>query len=33
MAVAFIKGLQGDNPRYFKVIATAKHYAVHSGPM
>ena len=32
MAVAFIKGLQGDDPRYFKVIATAKHYAVHSGP-
>ena len=32
MAVAFIKGLQGDDPHYFKVIATAKHYAVHSGP-
>ncbi len=28
----FVKGLQGDNPEYFKVIATAKHYAVHSGP-
>jgi beta-glucosidase len=27
-----VKGLQGDDPRYYKVIATAKHYAVHSGP-
>jgi beta-glucosidase len=32
MGVAFIKGMQGDDPHYFKVIATAKHYAVHSGP-
>ena len=32
LAVAFIKGMQGDDPRYFKVIATAKHFAVHSGP-
>jgi beta-glucosidase len=32
IAVAFIKGLQGDDPHYYKVIATAKHYAVHSGP-
>jgi beta-glucosidase len=32
MAVAFIKGMQGDDPKYFKTIATAKHYAVHSGP-
>jgi beta-glucosidase len=32
LAVAFIKGLQGDDPRYFKVIATAKHFAVYSGP-
>src|SRR5258708_4860675 len=32
LAVAFIRGLQGDDPKYFKVIATAKHYAVHSGP-
>ncbi|MFP5039899.1 glycoside hydrolase family 3 C-terminal domain-containing protein [Parasediminibacterium sp. JCM 36343] len=29
--VAFVKGLQGNDPTYFKVIATAKHYAVHSG--
>jgi beta-glucosidase len=32
MAVQFIKGLQGDHPRYLKVVATAKHYVVHSGP-
>jgi beta-glucosidase len=32
MAVAFITGLQGDDPKYFKTIATPKHYAVHSGP-
>ncbi len=32
IAVAFIKGLQGDDPKYLKAIATAKHYAVHSGP-
>ena len=32
MAVAFIKGMQGDDPNYLKTIATAKHYAVHSGP-
>ncbi len=28
----FIKGLQGDDPKYLKTVATAKHYAVHSGP-
>ncbi len=32
LGVAFVKGLQGDDPRYYEVIATAKHYAVHSGP-
>lgn len=32
MAVQFIKGLQGDDPKYFKTIATVKHFAVHSGP-
>ena len=31
-AIAFITGLQGDNPKYFKTIACAKHFAVHSGP-
>ncbi len=30
--IAFIEGLQGDDPRYFKTIATSKHFAVHSGP-
>ena len=32
IGVAFVKGLQGDNDKYFKLIATPKHYAVHSGP-
>ena len=32
MGIAFIKGLQGDHPNYFKTIATSKHFAVHSGP-
>ena len=30
--VQFIRGLQGDDPKYFKTVATAKHFAVHSGP-
>jgi beta-glucosidase len=32
LGVAFVKGMQGDDPHYFKTIATPKHYAVHSGP-
>jgi beta-glucosidase len=32
MAVAFVTGMQGDNPRYYRVISTPKHFAVHSGP-
>ena len=32
MGVSFVKGLQGDDPKYFKVVATPKHFAVHSGP-
>jgi beta-glucosidase len=32
MGVAFVRGMQGDNPRYLKTIATPKHFAVHSGP-
>lgn len=32
LAIDFIKGLQGDDERYFKLIATAKHFVVHSGP-
>ncbi len=32
IGVNFIKGLQGENPKYLKAAACAKHYAVHSGP-
>lgn len=32
MGLAFVTGLQGDDPKYLKVIATPKHFAVHSGP-
>jgi beta-glucosidase len=32
LGVAFIRGLQGDDPRYVKAMACAKHFAVHSGP-
>jgi beta-glucosidase len=32
MGVAFVRGMQGDDPRYYRVISTPKHYAVHSGP-
>jgi beta-glucosidase len=28
----FVRGLQGTNPKYYRVIATPKHFAVHSGP-
>ncbi len=31
MGVAFVSGLQGDDPKYLKLVATPKHYAVHSG--
>jgi beta-glucosidase len=30
--VAFVRGLQGDDPRYLQAAACAKHFAVHSGP-
>jgi beta-glucosidase len=30
--IAFVKGIQGDDPVYFRAIATPKHFAVHSGP-
>ena len=30
--MAFVRGLQGDDPKYIKAMACAKHYAVHSGP-
>jgi beta-glucosidase len=32
MGTAMVRGLQGDDPRYLKTAACAKHYAVHSGP-
>ncbi|MDR3703304.1 MAG: glycoside hydrolase family 3 C-terminal domain-containing protein [Candidatus Sulfopaludibacter sp.] len=32
LGAAFVRGLQGDDPKYFKTISTPKHYAVHSGP-
>jgi beta-glucosidase len=32
LGVQFVRGMQGDNPKYFKTISTPKHFAVHSGP-
>ncbi|MBI4810184.1 MAG: glycoside hydrolase family 3 C-terminal domain-containing protein [Ignavibacteriales bacterium] len=32
LAVEFVKGMQGNDPKYFKTVATPKHFAVHSGP-
>jgi beta-glucosidase len=32
LAVAFVSGMQGDDPHYYRVISTPKHFAVHSGP-
>jgi len=32
MGVAFVTGMQGDDPKYIRVVSTPKHYAVHSGP-
>jgi len=32
LGVAFVNGLQGDDPKYLKTVSTPKHYAVHSGP-
>ena len=32
LGLAFVTGLQGDNPKYLKTVATSKHFAVHSGP-
>ncbi|HEX8285890.1 MAG TPA: glycoside hydrolase family 3 C-terminal domain-containing protein [Pyrinomonadaceae bacterium] len=32
LGVEFVRGMQGDDPKYLKTIATPKHYAVHSGP-
>jgi beta-glucosidase len=32
LGVAFVRSLQGDDPKYLKTVATPKHFAVHSGP-
>jgi beta-glucosidase len=32
IGVSFIRGVQGDNPKYYEAVACAKHFAVHSGP-
>jgi beta-glucosidase len=32
MGIAFVTGMQGDDPKYYRVVSTVKHYAVHSGP-
>jgi beta-glucosidase len=32
LGTAFVEGVQGDDPHYFRAIATPKHFAVHSGP-
>ena len=32
LGISFVTGMQGDDPRYYRTIATPKHYAVHSGP-
>jgi beta-glucosidase len=32
MGIAFVTGMQGDDPKYYRVVSTLKHYAVHSGP-
>ncbi|HEY5408462.1 MAG TPA: glycoside hydrolase family 3 C-terminal domain-containing protein [Ginsengibacter sp.] len=32
IGTAFVEGLQGDDPKYLKAAACAKHYAIHSGP-
>ncbi len=32
LGVAFVQGMQGDDPKYLKVVSTPKHFAVHSGP-
>jgi beta-glucosidase len=32
LGTAYVRGLQGDDPKYLKVVSTVKHFAVHSGP-
>ncbi|MBR1547315.1 MAG: glycoside hydrolase family 3 C-terminal domain-containing protein [Prevotella sp.] len=30
LAVAYIKGMQGDDPKFYKTVATAKHFAANN---
>lgn len=32
LGIAYIKGIQGNDPEHLKAAACAKHFAVHSGP-
>lgn len=32
MGIAYVKGLQGNNSKYLKAAACAKHFVIHSGP-
>ncbi|HEX9218331.1 MAG TPA: glycoside hydrolase family 3 C-terminal domain-containing protein [Gemmatimonadales bacterium] len=32
LATQFVRGMQGDDPKYLKTVSTVKHFAVHSGP-
>ena len=32
MGIAYVQGMQGDDPHFLKTAACAKHYVVHSGP-
>ena len=32
MGLAYVTGLQGDDPKFLKALSTPKHFAVHSGP-
>lgn len=32
MGIAFVRGIQGDDPNFLRCVATPKHFAVHSGP-
>ena len=32
LGVAYVTGMQGEDPRYYRAISTPKHFAVHSGP-
>ena len=32
IGIGYITGLQGNDPKFLRVVATSKHFAVHSGP-